>query len=290
MLCAGIRFLASAVPSRLVHVSVTGAGLMDPAAIIYSPAIRIDYNVHTLERITVADNLADGVLIMRNDVYAGARLAFSDVRDNGGTGVAVRGSFFELYDCRLTANRRAGFEYNPSYTADEVLQVRAGIRDPLVFDRSMTIHLGDENRRWVVTPRRFVNETWTYDLEVSVNALYKVVVDVIDYNPETGVELVTVYDSRRRSIRPNTLHWTIDDDMVDFPVVSQLTHLTIRWRMSGVSSGRLAFVLRSSKFRQFVFLFVFVIIIVNILYRYTSFIRQKRQKHKAKKKKQSMCK
>jgi len=124
LLIAGVRFLTSAVPSRLVHVSVSGAGLMDPAAIIYSPAIRVDYNVHTLERLSVAGNLAGGVVIMRNDVYAGARLASSLVRDNRGTGVAVRGSFFELYDCRLTGNRVAGLEYNPSYTADEALQVR----------------------------------------------------------------------------------------------------------------------------------------------------------------------
>jgi len=119
----GIRFLASAVPSRLYHVSVSGAGLMDPAAVIYSPAIRVDYNVHTLQHVGVVDNLADGLVVMRNDVYAGARLASSVVARNGGTGVVVRGSFFELHDCRLTGNRLAGFEYNPSYTADEALQV-----------------------------------------------------------------------------------------------------------------------------------------------------------------------
>ena len=249
MLFVGIRFLTSAWPSRLQHVSVTGVGLTDPSAVIYSPAIRIDYNVHTLEHVTISDNLADGVLIMRNDVYAGARLASSTVRDNGGTGVTVHGSFFELYDCQLSGNRRAGFEYSPSYTADEALQIRAGIRDPIVFDRSRSVHLENEDRRWVTTPRRFVNETWTYDLEVSVNRLYRVVVDVVDYNPETHVELVMVYDSRRASIRPDTLHWTVDEDMIDFPVVSQLTYLTVRWKMSGISSGRLAFVLRSSEFR-----------------------------------------
>jgi len=71
--------------------------------------------------------------------------------------------------------------------------------------------------------------------------------DVVDYNPETSVERVTVYDSQRESVRPDTLHWSIDEDMIDFPVVSQLTYLTVRWRMNGVSSGRLAFVLRSSQ-------------------------------------------
>ena len=55
-----------------------------------------------------------------------------------------------------------------------MLQVRAGIRDPIVFDRTMTFFLDHENRRWVVTPRRFVNETFTYDLEVRVNVNHKV--------------------------------------------------------------------------------------------------------------------
>ena len=48
-------------------------------------------------------------------------------------------------------------------------QVRAGIRDAIEFNRSMTVFLDNENRRWVTTPRRYVAETWTYDLEVRVN-------------------------------------------------------------------------------------------------------------------------
>jgi len=129
-------------------------------------------------------------------------------------------------------------------------QVRAGIRHAFVFDGTKSLHLDNENRRWVTTPRRFVDETWTYDLEVTVNPLHQVVMDVLDYNPETGVESVTVYDSRSASIRADTLHWSVDEDMLDFPIVSQLTYLTVRWRMSGVSSGRLAFVLRSSEHRR----------------------------------------
>ena len=36
---------------------------MDPALTHYSSAIKIDYNLHRLEHITVEDNLADGVLV-----------------------------------------------------------------------------------------------------------------------------------------------------------------------------------------------------------------------------------
>lgn len=243
---AGIRFLARAEPGRLSYVNISGAGLSDPAAVRYSAALRIDYNLHTLEHLTVENNMADGIVIMHNDVFAGARLASSVVRNNAGNGLTVRSSFFEMFDCRLEDNGRAGFEYSPMYTADEAYQIRAGIRDAFVLDHSDTIRLGVENRRWVVTPRRFEGETTTYDLEVQVDSQYRVVVDMIDWNPLTNVEQVTVYDSQRSAIRDGTLRWKIDEDLVDFPVESQLSFMTIRWTITGIASGRLAFVLRSS--------------------------------------------
>ena len=51
------------MPSVMQYTSVSGAGLMDPSLILYSSAIKIDYNVHQLDHLTVEDNLADGVLV-----------------------------------------------------------------------------------------------------------------------------------------------------------------------------------------------------------------------------------
>lgn len=72
-------------------------------------------------------------------------------------------------------------------------------------------------------------------------------VDLIDYNPDVTQEKVTVFDSRLSAIREGTKNWMIDEDLVDFPIVSQLTHVTVRWKVSGVSSGRFTFVVRSSE-------------------------------------------
>ena len=41
-------------------MTIEKAGLLDPTALLYSPAIRIDYNVHTLEQLIVRDNVATG--------------------------------------------------------------------------------------------------------------------------------------------------------------------------------------------------------------------------------------
>ena len=115
-----------------------------------------------------------------------------------------------------------------------------------MFDQTRSIKLGVENRRWIVTPRSFENQTVTYDLEIEVDPQYRVVIDVVDFNPDTVEERVTVYDSRRSAILDGTSRWTIDEDLVDFPVVSQLTFMTIRWEINGMASGRLALALRSS--------------------------------------------
>ena len=68
----GIHFTATAVPGKLSHSEVTGAGLLDPSSFEYSPAVLIDYNVQTLAHLHVHDNLQTGVLILHNDVYANA--------------------------------------------------------------------------------------------------------------------------------------------------------------------------------------------------------------------------
>jgi len=45
---------------------------------------------------------------------------------------------------------------------------------------------------WVITPQKGYAETTLYQLEVTtMSSLYKVVVDVIDYNPLTDVERVS---------------------------------------------------------------------------------------------------
>jgi len=64
-----------------------------------------------------------------------------------------------------------------------------------MFNANGTITLRDENRVWVVTPQRAYAETTMYELVVMATESniypYKVVVDIIDYNPLTDIERVS---------------------------------------------------------------------------------------------------
>ena len=72
-------------------------------------------------------------------------------------------------------------------------------------------------------------------------------VDVLDYNPDVTQEKVTVYDGRKSAIRPGTINWAIEEDLVDYPVVSSGNAATLRWKVTGPASGRAAFVVRASE-------------------------------------------
>ena len=183
----------------------------------------------------------------RSPLTSNAQIRHSIISDNLGNGVIVRASFFTMAFCTLH-NNAAGFEYNPSRTTYQGLQLRAGIHEPKVFDASLTtIELANQAYVFVVTEENYESEPQTHYLEVTVETSHRVVLDVLDYNPDTSQENVTVYDGRRISIHPTrTRKWQIEDDMADFPVESSGKALTIQWTVSGTVSGRFTFVLRSS--------------------------------------------
>lgn len=73
---------------------------------------------------------------------------------------------------------------------------------------------------------------------------------VLDFDPDTGNEEVVVYNSDRINIGSNTKLWRIPQDLVDFPVVSTTTTLTIMLRVHGLRSGRLAFAVLSRELKK----------------------------------------
>jgi hypothetical protein len=197
----------------------------------------------------VINNVHDGIEIMKNDVYSNAALRHSVIENNQGNGVSTRGSFFELENCTLRHNMKSGFEYNPHYTTYEARQLRVGIHDALVLDApEKQFYLGVEARKFVVTEAMLISGTRRYILEINVDYQHRVVMDIIDYTPLNARENVTVYDSRRTSINNTGVRqWKIEDDLPDFPVESQDQYITIVWDVRIVSSGRFAFIVRSSK-------------------------------------------
>ena len=101
---------------------------------------------------------------------------------------------------------------------------------------------------FLVTKPGMAREDHVYWCELTVSNTFRVTLQLLDYSPATNVEEVVIYDSGRATIQPGvTRHWKIEEDLIDFPVVSVSTKLTIRYHVKGVQSGRLAFAVISGK-------------------------------------------
>ena len=91
--------------------------------------------------------------------------------------------------------------------------------------------------------------TRTYELEINVRGGYYVIIDLLDWNPDTTQEVVTIFDARKSSINEDlTRRWVIEEDLVDFPICSSGTYVTVRWEVHGLASGRFTFVARTRKY------------------------------------------
>ena len=246
----GVHFLATARSGLMRYTNVKGAGLLDPSLIWYAPAIKIDYNIHTLEHLTVTHSMSTGIEIIRNDIYINPKIIHSTVSDNLGNGISTRSPFFEVAFCNIFNNFRSGFEYNPHYTTYEAQQLRVGIHDPLVIDDTLAQNgydLVNEGYQFVTTKLMATPTLKTYDVEIRVNSQHRVVVDILDWNPDISQEKAMVFDSSKENIIDGTSHWEIEEDLVEFPVVSAGRRVTIRWEVRGPTSGRTTFLIRSSQ-------------------------------------------
>lgn len=71
----------------------------------------------------------------------------------------------------------------------------------------------------------------------------------MDYLPVESVEKVIVYDSGVLNIgSANIKRWEIEKDLVDFPVLSSSSIITIQLKVNGQLSGRLALAVFSGEF------------------------------------------
>lgn len=64
---SGVRFAIQASESVLRHAQFTNFGLLDYARIIYSPALQIDYNIHTFTNLLIENGMSYGLTLIHSD-------------------------------------------------------------------------------------------------------------------------------------------------------------------------------------------------------------------------------
>ena len=215
----------------------------------YSPGFRIDYNFYSMSFITVKHCVSDGIHIKYSYPYTRNEIQYLTLENNLGNGILTRSPFLSLTHSWIKNNDKAGIIYDPFFTEYEALSVRNFI------DRSRTLSITTTpslvitggSVEFLTCPIGDVIESdYTYWVELDAPLYSRITVQVLDYNPLTHIEKVTVFDSRKSGIGV-ARRWAIEEDLVDFPVVSSRNFLTIRYHVNGVRSGRLALAVTAGK-------------------------------------------
>ena len=64
---------------------------------------------------------------------------------------------------------------------------------------------------------------------------------MIDFNPRRNIERMIIYNGQAGA----SWRWDVEDDLVQFPVLSQGSFVTMRYQLSGYTEGRLALIVTS---------------------------------------------
>lgn len=216
----------------------------------FTPALRIDYNFYKITALQITDSVSDGVNIKYANPFTENLFEKCHFNRNLGHGFLSRTPFLKITETTMNDNQKGGFVYDPFFTEYEALSVRNFLHQSrMVYFGTKNHQLGDNSMVFIISQPGIRSENHTYTMQLSVTSSnYRITLQILDYNPLTSVEKVTIYNSDRNSISPTTVKWQIEEDLVDFPVTSQgENYLTIQLVVRGVISGRLAFAAHASK-------------------------------------------
>ena len=215
----------------------------------YTPALRIDYSFYKMSHITVRDSVSDGFSIKYCHPYSQSEYLWVTLENNLGNGFLTRSPFLYLKHMTLSGNHGAGLVYDPMFTEYEALSVRNfmshGIAVSLTETR--TIDLFEAEMKFITTTPSEVAEDKTYVLQIHSLSNNRITIQMLDYSPLTEIEKVVFYGSAESNWQ-TAKYWAVEEDLIDFPIVSPASYMTIRYTVRGLRSGRLAFAVIASKF------------------------------------------
>ncbi|XP_033735968.1 LOW QUALITY PROTEIN: protein bark beetle-like [Pecten maximus] len=233
--------------TQIRHVIIRNAGLLDYEEMKYTPALRIDYMFYKMTGLHVLNSASDGVVVRYSNPHTENLFEFCRFDNNLGNGFLTRSPYLRIFYTTMNGNFKSGFAYDPFFTEYEALSVRNFIYRNRIISLTQTPYysLGDNSMVFITTSSGSGEERQTYDMEISVTYRYRITLQLLDYNPLTNIESVTIYDSSKSGINDRTKKWEIEKDLVDFPIVSTSTRITIRLVVSGVRTDRLTFAAHS---------------------------------------------
>jgi hypothetical protein len=264
---AGVRFGLNAVPSRLKFGLFEHAGQYDYAKAELAPALQFDLLQHECSNLTFQYNRFTSMEVVLTQPVKQPVIYNTDFIANGGSGLLTRNSYLQAKQIYGRDNFMFPVvEFNPFLSKEKLESVRLFASQPRRgYDvrRELTRlvdnvwYIGVEPMVMLYTDNEVFLEPKEYNIQIKADNNRVLIVDLIDYNPDSTQEQV-VFCERfcQESFRdPKAREWnlTVPETTMFFPVNTSYSSIHISYNVTGYKTGRLAFIVYSTKTPEYVF-------------------------------------
>ena len=266
---SGVRFGLHALPSRLSYASFEHAGQYDHVEARLAAALHFDLLQHELSNLTFAHNRHTSLEIMFNQPFRRSTLRSVHFVENAAAGLLTHTSFVGVESMYARGHaRRAALEYEPLMEASELASVRlyasqprrgSDVRRELTRLPDNQWFIGAEQMVMLYTDVEYAFGPQQLNIQIKTDNNRVLVVDLIDYNPsEAGGEQLAFCEKfcQNSFADPVARQWNLTGapgNSIYFPLNTSYSVLHISYNVTGLKSGRLAFVVYSTRAPEPVF-------------------------------------
>uniref|UniRef100_A0AC35U2L2 Beta_helix domain-containing protein n=1 Tax=Rhabditophanes sp. KR3021 TaxID=114890 RepID=A0AC35U2L2_9BILA len=254
---AGVRYSLLANPPTITGQTtmnnwiIENAGLFDFRNNLFSPALQIDWNYHTFEKLVIKNNFHHGVDIIYNDLTKKPAIRDAYFINNRRDGINIRSGGITIEKVHINNNGNAGIRYNPLISAptqrdivswlDKKDQTDMEANNVFIVPNteltSIEVHESEMNQRKFLVfkeneycPIDLFNPCqWMTELEALGNEFGmrgKVVVQLVNRASNMSDEEVLITDiSTGQS-------WSVTKNTIEFPVISKGNRLSLKYTRS----------------------------------------------------------
>ena len=222
---SGIRLGPAARRSAIEYAEISSAGQLDYSTHKFKPALQIDMNNHEIKNVRIDNNMASGIGITWNNIFAQKRnpsIQMCTVEGNNKHGIETRAQGVELSKNTIQNNEGAGIFYNPVLSRNEHLEMRQwtptelSVSIPPADRRPMTVFLEPDQAKFLILGTTEPNVE--FDFEIKCRDSMSIGILVISPFQIESTENVTFSKGRKGSIREWHETWDLKRNLTSFPL------------------------------------------------------------------------
>lgn len=261
---AGIRFGMASEASKIKYALFQQSGQYDYNEAQLAAALHFDLLRHELSNLTFEQNQHISMQVVFNQPTNIAKINNLNFGSNYGPGLVTRTGYITVNQLNAINNLiHPVFEINPYMDADLLSQVRLfsaeprrgiHVRQELTRIRDNKWFIGAEQMVFIYTDTEYEFGPVEFNIQIKTDNDRVLIVELVDFNPNVNEEQIIFCErlcqNDYRDLSSRQWNMSIAETLMYFPLNTSYSVLNINYNVTTHKSGRLSFIVYSTKAPQ----------------------------------------